>query len=265
MPRDPLRFARRSRALRAAAVALMLCLGFAGATAASPGKTLFVQGDLVNIRRAPSMEAPVLFQLGRGHRLIEIERRGPWVKVDIFRFVEKGWVHDSLVGPRLPEDAGAPPPEDQGPGADLEQPDTAVAPGNEFVLDVSGSPAMQYRGDCRVVNAAGKRERTRFKGFVPDQIALPAAAVFCVVQKWDSVGRLRVTLFEDGRAIARAETAAPFNYVHVRSAGPWGGVGGGRGAISFRFVGRDPAWPASRPLLGRLISPLASRPQDMRR
>ncbi len=51
----------------------------------------------------------------------------------------------------------------------------------------------------------------------------------CTVQKWDAIGRLTVTLSSDRDVVAHATTAAFFNWVRVRSDGPWGEARGLRG------------------------------------
>lgn len=78
----------------------------AGAVMAAPGDPLFIQGDEVNIRQAPSTSAPVIMQLDHDHRLFELQRDGDWVNVSIDGAGgQDGWVHGSLVGPEGPDDA----------------------------------------------------------------------------------------------------------------------------------------------------------------
>jgi hypothetical protein len=50
------------------------------------------------------------------------------------------------------------------------------------------------------------------------------------VRKQDAFGRLSVTLSGASGKIARAVTRAPFNWVRVRSDGPWGEAKADRGA-----------------------------------
>lgn len=120
----------------------------------------------------------------------------------------------------------------------------------EFLIEVSGLPALEFRGQCRVVNDAGEAERGKFSGTVPASYVIEAAAVSCRIRKWDAFGRLKVKLLDDGEIVAKAETRAAFNWVRVRSAGPWGGAKGIRGVTALKFsVPRG-----SRP---RLVPPLA--------
>jgi len=66
---------------------------------AAPGDTLYVQGNLVNVRSAPSISASVLMKLGMGHKLIEFERKNGWIHVGIVRMGgADGWIFDGLVG-----------------------------------------------------------------------------------------------------------------------------------------------------------------------
>jgi hypothetical protein len=75
---------------------LMLCLS--GTTLAASGDTLYVRGNHVNVRAAPSLKAMVLRQVHYGHVVIEIEQRGRWVKVSLSHTEGRtGWIHTSLL------------------------------------------------------------------------------------------------------------------------------------------------------------------------
>jgi hypothetical protein len=67
-------------------------------TLAAPGDTLYVRGNNVNVRAAPSLKAMVLLQVHYGHVVIEIERQGRWVKVSLSHTEGRtGWIHASLL------------------------------------------------------------------------------------------------------------------------------------------------------------------------
>ena len=69
---------------------------------AGPGDTLYAQGNLANVRSAPSKSASVVMAVGRGHKLIEFERKNGWVHVGIVRTGGKdGWIFDELVGAEI--------------------------------------------------------------------------------------------------------------------------------------------------------------------
>ncbi|MGH6932949.1 MAG: hypothetical protein ACREEE_11015 [Dongiaceae bacterium] len=103
----------------------------------------------------------------------------------------------------------------------------------DYILDISGSPALLVKIKCTVVTADSETKSLKFQAYVPAKYLLQYSAASCYVQKWDQWGRLRVTLRQDRTAIAWAETAAAYNYVTVRSEGPWGRAAGVRGAIAF--------------------------------
>lgn len=111
--------------------------------------------------------------------------------------------------------------------------------GAEFLIEITGSPALQFRGDCAVVDEEGEVERVTFRGFIPKSYIVEAPAVSCSIQKWDGRGRLRVELSADGEFVARAETFAAFNWVTVGSAGPWGDAHAVRGVNPFFSIRRD--------------------------
>ena len=108
-----------------------------------------------------------------------------------------------------------------------------AARAGDFILDLAGSPALLVKIKCAVVMANSEIKSLKFQAYVPAQYLLRYSAASCYVQKWDRWGRLRVTLLEDATAIAWAETAAAYNYVTVRSDGPWGEAAGFRGGIAF--------------------------------
>lgn len=114
------------------------------------------------------------------------------------------------------------------------------AAGAEFLIEIRGSPALQFRGDCVVVNEAGDNGGAKFRGLIPKSYVVDGAAVSCSIQKWDAFGRLKVKLFMDDELIARADTAAAFNWVTVRSAGPWGRPAAVRGANPLFSIRRGP-------------------------
>ena len=64
----------------------------------SPGDTLYVQGNAVNMREGPSTNAKVIMKLNKGHKLLEISSSGEWIEVGAHRTGGKtGWIHSSLV------------------------------------------------------------------------------------------------------------------------------------------------------------------------
>lgn len=66
--------------------------------AAATGDALFILGDNVNVRRGPTLEAPVKRQFNRGERLFERSRDGDWIEVGNEKAGDHfGWVHNSLV------------------------------------------------------------------------------------------------------------------------------------------------------------------------
>ena len=67
--------------MRVSAFVLLGCLGGATAAHAEPGDTLYTQENAVDVRHYPSADAPVVMQLDRGRKLVEIKRKGPWAEV----------------------------------------------------------------------------------------------------------------------------------------------------------------------------------------
>jgi uncharacterized protein YgiM (DUF1202 family) len=84
---------------RTLSVILLGMLLLARTTAvAAPGDTLYVHGNHVNVRSAPSRNAKVLQQVHYGYVVIEIQRRHQWVNVSLAHAaIKTGWIHASLL------------------------------------------------------------------------------------------------------------------------------------------------------------------------
>lgn len=116
----------------------------------------------------------------------------------------------------------------------------------DFLLEINGTPAMQYIGNCQLVGAPSGETFVKFDGLVPDALKIAASSLSCVVQKWDARGRLEVTLSRRREMIAYGETAAAFNWVQVWSDSPAGEPGARRGAVPVPRIERNPN-PSSIP------------------
>ena len=66
----------------------------------SSEEILVVVKDKVNMRDGPSIDFPIVLELGLGQELMEFKREGRWVQVGAYGTSGKiGWVHHRLVGP----------------------------------------------------------------------------------------------------------------------------------------------------------------------
>ena len=59
-------------------------------------KMVSVAGEKVNLRKGPSTQYPVVWELGEGFPLKVIERKGSWYKVVDFEN-DAGWIYKNLV------------------------------------------------------------------------------------------------------------------------------------------------------------------------
>ena len=173
-----------------------------------------------------------------------IDRLEGWLRTD--RLQAAGAV-ETLVAPgppRAPDAAAAsePPAEEPAP----------------TVVTLSGTPALLFSGDCRVVGDDGRQRRRTFRGTLPTRYAFTARALSCRFEKQDFRGRLRADLYVDDELRAWARTLNPFNWVLVRSDGPWGQAAGIEGDKRVlvrhrRFSGPGRIVP---PLSGTMIPPI---------
>jgi hypothetical protein len=112
-----------------AAVALLASAPLAGKAAlAAAGDKLVVTGTGVNVRFGPSTNTRIRQRVARGQQVMELQREGEWVRVEIGGSDgSEGWIHGSLLAP-----PGGAAPEAAPPAAAAGQPiqppvDTQVA------------------------------------------------------------------------------------------------------------------------------------------
>lgn len=75
------------------------CFIYSTMVIAAAGDVLVINGDLVNVRQAPTINADVVFRLAKGDKVIQIQRQDDWVEIGIYRKNKKtGWIHQSLLG-----------------------------------------------------------------------------------------------------------------------------------------------------------------------
>lgn len=229
--------------LGAISILVLGALAMAVAAEATPGDWHFVLTDGVKVRHTPDPEAAVVMTLNKGHKLFEWRRQGGWIKVNIYGAIGmEGWVELRFIGPRPPGEKPRekpPPPPAPEPAAKPKAQKPKIQPA-AFVVEILGSPALQYRGSCLIRDATGERPLSKFRGSVPRRIEIAGQAVVCIIQKWEARGLLRVRLTSGGKVIAAARTRAPYNWVRVQSAGPWGRAESQRGVKSASPRRRSP-------------------------
>jgi hypothetical protein len=233
---------RRVMGLRSILLILILCVAppaFAPPAFAPPA--FAASGSLWSVGEAggkllslPADDAPALAALSSGQRLIEFERQGPWLRVAVMGAVGlEGWVLAKELeasSPRQPGGGSEALPE-EAPGEDDQEPGRRDAGNSHFRLSVEGSPALAFSVKCSLYGASGVVRTLRYKGFVPKRYGFRGTAIACLISKQDARGRLDARLSNQTGTLAKALTRAPYNFVRLRSAGPWGRARGTRGAI----------------------------------
>lgn len=63
-----------------------------------PGDILYIQVNVANLRQGESLKQPVISWLKKGHKVMEIQRKGEWVEV-VTDWTEgqTGWIHSSII------------------------------------------------------------------------------------------------------------------------------------------------------------------------
>ncbi|MBF8270520.1 MAG: putative N-acetylmuramoyl-L-alanine amidase, partial [Gammaproteobacteria bacterium] len=71
---------------------------FSGNVAATPGDRLSVTVKRANVRTGPSTSHPIVYQLQRGSKVIELQHKDDWIEVDSKDSNSKsGWIHSTLL------------------------------------------------------------------------------------------------------------------------------------------------------------------------
>jgi hypothetical protein len=210
---------------------------------------VYVQQDHTPIVTKPGIGGKILVWVDAGFPLTVHGRDGDWLKVSSSLLEVPGhslWVPAARVDDILPgafDIAYAP---DRSP---------AARDGTLFRLEVSGSPDLRVRAQCRA-DKGGDDAFHRVIDDVPVTLDIDAAAVDCFVRKLESPGRIDAVLrAADGTIIATAGTFARRGAVRVRSNGPWGGAAGF--ALPTRFVVEEDT-ATMNPPTGGLVPPLGN-------
>jgi len=252
---------------RRSVFAIFVALGIAaghivfvtGSASATPGDILYVLEADQPLHAEPRAGSAVRGVLRRGQKALEFAREAGWTRVGVFGAVGlEGWLPTASLG-RTPEDTdaaarGEPQAEEGEREAGAAEPLTRP----RFDLAVEGSPGLAYSGECRILDAGETTDEQALRGLVPARYRFEAEGLRCILRKRDAFGHLIVTLLQDGHPIVRAETAAPYNHVRVRSDGPWGKARASRGAIAVpQFTPPDRPVPLIPPLRGPIVPPLS--------
>jgi uncharacterized protein YraI len=111
------------RSIVFAVAACSLLVG--GPALGAAGDYLIVVRDRVNVRSGPGTDRPVSMLVFRNELVVEIQREGDWVQMEIARSGgARGWIHASLLAPR----GGGPPAPPPALPRTVEQGAPAAAP-----------------------------------------------------------------------------------------------------------------------------------------
>ena len=216
----------------AIAIAMVLFLALIGVAAATPGAILYVQEDETVVRDGPSATAGEMMRLAQGHKVMEYERQGAWINVGIFDTLGlDGWIPEAWLATRPPGEPLDLPPEAPAAQETPEETTASTVQIPQVLMEVSGSPALSFIGNCSLSDGAGNIDKSKIEGLVTQRFSFVSEAVSCTVQKWQSRGWLQVFLWRGGELIVANETSGPYNFVRVRTDGPWGEAASSRGGV----------------------------------
>ncbi len=184
---------QRIQGVLAAVLTFLLSLGIATTARAAPGDILYIQGETASVHQDRSESAPVLIRLNRGHKVMEVERQGSWVRVRMFHTTKNGWVRSPLLAPRFPGETTAAPPQPQPPVLSFVE--------RDFLIEVIGFTGS-FKGVCRFRTVDGDNKLVRLKGSVPKAFLIKAAQLNkCTLHETANVRR--VEIFVDGQLLVK--------------------------------------------------------------
>jgi hypothetical protein len=212
-------------------LAAFMGLLFASAAMAAPGAlyTVVAEGPLY---ASADPSAEVVARLKPGDRVIEFSRSGSRIKIGVLGAVDKnGWVEAAQLA--AAERVVAAPPT---PPAREEAKAPLPAASKKFLLEVPGSPQLEYRGSCVVTMPSGATTQRALADFAPHAYEFEGAAISCTVTALDGFGRLVVRLSSGGVVIAAGDIRGPSNFVRVWSATETARAGCTRNTVRGRMV-----------------------------
>ena len=184
---------QRIQGVLAAVLAFLLSLGIATTARAAPGDILYIQGEAASVHQDPSKSAPVLIRLNRGHTVMEKERQGSWVRIQMFHTIKKGWVPSLLLAPTFPGETTAASPQPHPPVPHVREE-------RWFRIVVTGLSIGSFKGVCRIGTADGNTRLVRIRGRVPKTVLIKAAKLYnCTLHETLNVRRLKIIV--DGRLL----------------------------------------------------------------
>lgn len=218
---------------------LLCCLGVVSTAGAMPGDTLFTQESAVTVYSEPNPNAPVVTQLDRARKLVEIKRQGKWVKVGVYRlgtsgtptgFIgANGWVRSAWIGSEHPGGglaSGAATTNSPRQSPDRQNRQRRHVPSEDIELEISGTPGTSFRGSCNIISEPETFNRVKFKGITPKRYKFRARALNCMVNplrlrgdfsKGRHARRLTVKLIVNGKIIIEKNMRSRGGYLHIWS------------------------------------------------
>ena len=205
---------KRNQGVLVAVLALLWSLGIATAAGATSGDILYIQGETASVHQDPSKSAPVLIQLNRGHKVMEIERQGAWVRIRMFHTIKKGWVRSSFLAPRFPGEttvASPQPKAEEGRvavfSAKLAVPRGVDVVEREILIEVTGPFLHAFNGECRIETVDGGTRLVKLGGRIPKTFLIKATNIDtymkCTFRKklFDRHNKARVKIIVDGQVL----------------------------------------------------------------
>jgi hypothetical protein len=199
---------------------------------ASPGDQWIVGDDGATLFEEPGEGAASVGNLSGGQRVLEFNRQDGWVRIGVLGGARReGWL--PLEELNTGEEFG-----------DFPEPPAPKPQPEILQLQISGTPGLELRLTCDLVDKSGERKFERkVRVRTRRRLDFEVSALSCRLKKLDAFGRLEAAIIQNGRRIVDVRTAAAYNYIEVRSSGPWGKARAVRGNVAIVRT----ATPAAKP------------------
>ena len=89
----------------------------------------------------------------------------------------------------------------------------AVYVDETYVLQVTGTENVMYRGNCMIVDAQGNPQSRNFEGIIPSDLEVRGDIISCNFQKLSDTGRIRMELISEEGVISASTSTHPYGFV----------------------------------------------------
>ena len=89
----------------------------------------------------------------------------------------------------------------------------AVYVDETYVMQVTGTEKVMFRGNCMTIDAQGNTFTQNFEGVIPSDLEVRGDIISCNFQKLADIGDIRLELLSEEGVISTSSNASPYGFV----------------------------------------------------